>query len=275
MSVKSLASTARKAPSVRGSQMSARSTSHRSLAESDEWREIQNFNTLLHLEQQNKEIMDGKAQQKLMKIELDKQIREKKEKERQDRETEKLYEEMQRKILKEAEKKEKLKIEEMRQKIARDKESRDRQIIMENTMKQSSIQREKAQEAMMVAKLKKELELEKMAFLEQKNLRQKQMKEMRSENESAQFLAKVALQKEREEDERIQKEIMRKLEIQQNKKANNSKFLKDRQQKFVDKMAADVYTKIDQRAQEEEEQIKRYAEERNMREKLEEERRLK
>jgi len=275
MSMKSLALSQRKPPSIGGTQMSVRSSSHRSLAESDEWREIQNFNTLLHLEQQNQEVLASKDQQKLMKQELDKQISEKKERERQERQTERDYEEMQKKLLREAERKEKLRIEQVRQRIARDKESRDRQMIMDSTIRQSEIDREKTQEALMIAKLKKELELEKMASLEQKNQRRRQMQDMRSENENAQFLARVAAQKEREEEVKIQQETMRKLDIQQNKEANTSKKLKEKAEKFVDKMASEVYTKLEQKAKREEEQIQRYTEERSMREKLEEERRLK
>ena len=274
MSVKSLAMSQSKPQSIRGSQMSRRSTSHRSLAESDEWREIQNFNTLLHLEEQNKEMMQEKQRQKQMKEQLDAQIREKKEKQRQEKEAERLYEDMQRRILKDAEKKEKMKIEAMRRKIEKDKESRDKQIIMENAIRTGTQEREKAQEALLVAKLKKELELEKIAYNEQKNVRKKQMKDMIAENENAQFLMKVTAQKEREEDERIQREIMRKLEEQQNKEANNAKHLKEKQQKFVDKMANDVFSKIEQRQQEEELKIQKYTEEAEMKAKLEDQRRI-
>lgn len=77
MSVKSFANEKPKPRSIRGSQMSHRSSSHRSLAESDEWREILNFNTLLHLEEQNNEIQKEKDRQKMIKRELDMQIREK------------------------------------------------------------------------------------------------------------------------------------------------------------------------------------------------------
>jgi hypothetical protein len=275
MSVKSFKKEATGPQSFRKSQMSNRSTSHRSLAESDEWREIQNFNTLLHLEEQNREVQQEKERQRLMKEELDKQIREKKARERQEREAEKQYESLQMKLAKEAEKKERLRLENMKRKIEKDKESRDRQIIMETAIKKGQEEREKAQEAIMVAKLKKELELEKMAYKEQKMTRQRQMKDMIAENSNAQFLAKIAAQKEREEDERIQREIMRKLDEQQRKEANNAKQRKEKQQLFVDKMANDVYSKIEQRHKEEEEKIRRYQEERDMKEKLEQERRLK
>lgn len=274
MSVKSIANNKPKAQALRASQMSNRSSSYRSLAESDEWREIQNFNTLLHLEEQNQEIQREKDRQQMIKEQLDKQIREKKERERQERETEKMYEDMQMRLLNEADRKERLRQENMRRKIQKDKESRDRQVIMENTIRKGIEEREKAQEAIMVAKLKKELELEKLAYKEQKNTRHKQMKDMIAENTNAQFLSKVAQQKEREEDERMQRELMRKLEEQQRKEANDAKKRKEKQEKFVDKMANEVYSKIQERNRQEEDTIRRYTEERDMKERLEEERRM-
>lgn len=68
---------------------------------------------------------------------------------------------------------------------------------------------------------------------------------------------------------------MKNLEAQQAKEANNSKLRKERQQKFVDHMADNVYSKIQEKNHKEEETIRRYTEERDMKAKLEEERRLK
>jgi hypothetical protein len=254
--------------------MSNRSSSHRSLAESDEWREIQNFNTLLHLEEQNQEILNDKEQQRQMKDELDKQIREKRERVRQEQETEKTYEVMQRRLMNDAERKEALRIENLRKKVEKAKYGRNMQIIMENTIKKSEIDNEKAQEAMMVAKLKKELEIEKLAYKEQRNVQKKQMKQMLTENTNAQFLTKVAVQREREEDERLQKDIMRKLEEQQNKEANDSKLRKEKQQNFVDRMAHDVYGKVILKNKEEEDKIRRYVEERDMKDRINENRKI-
>lgn len=275
MSVKSFKNNNKNEGSVHGSQMSQRTSSHRSLAESDEWREIQNFNTLLHLEEQNQEIQREKDRQRTMKEELDKQIREKREKERQEREAEKMYENMQRKLMSEAERKERLRVESMRKKIEKDKQGRDMQIIMENTIRKGEIDREKAQEAIMVAKLKKELELEKMAYKEQRNVRKRQMKDMLSENTNAQFLSKVAAEREKEEDERLQRELMIKLEEQQNRERNDAKLRKEKQEKFVDKMANDVYGKVLEKNREEEQKVQRYVEEKNIKARIDEERKLK
>ena len=275
MSVKSFANSRGKAASIHGSRMSQRSTSHRSLAESDQWREIENFNTLLHLEEQNQEIVREKERQRLIKDELDKQIREKKERVRQERETEKMYEDMQRRMMQDSERKENLKVEQMRNKIQRDREGRDRQIIMEKAMRKGQLEREKAQEALMIAKLKKELELEKLAAKEQKSNWKKQMENMKAENTKSQYLSKIAQDKEREEDEKIQRETIKQLEAQQQKEANNAKERTDRQAFFVNKMATDVLSKVEERNKREEDIIRKYTEERMMKEKLEEDRKLK
>lgn len=88
MSMRSLSNSNANGQNVRGSQMSGRSTSFKSLAESDEWREIQNFNTLLHLEEQNQEIQREKERQRMIKDALDTQIREKKDRAMQEKKTE-------------------------------------------------------------------------------------------------------------------------------------------------------------------------------------------
>lgn len=274
MSVKSIGNG--KARDVRGSQASHRSSSSfKSLAESDEWREIQNFNSLLHLEEQNQEIQRERENQRIMKEELNKQIREKKERHNQEMETEKMYEEMQKKIISQAEKKERLRVENMRQKIQKDKEGRDRQVMMETLVREGEKEREKTQEAIMVAKLKKELELEKLAFKEQKKEIKNHMKTMITENTNAQYLGRIAAQKEREEDEKMRIENMKKLEIQQNREAVEVERRKQKRQNFVDKMETDVYSKINQKQKDEEEKIMRYTKEKSMKDRLEEERRLK
>lgn len=56
--------------------------------------------------------------------------------------------------MKEAEKKEQLRLDNVKRKIQKDKEGRDRQVMMEKAIKQGEQDREKAQEAIIVSKLK-------------------------------------------------------------------------------------------------------------------------
>lgn len=114
-----------------------------------------------------------------------------------------------------------------------------------------------------------------MAFKEQKSTRKREMADMMAENAQAQFLTKVAQEKEKEEDKRLQKEIMKVLDIQQNKEANDAKHREIKQRVFVDKMANEVLTKVVEKNRKEQEIIQKYTEERLMKEKLEEERRFK
>ena len=101
------------------------------------------------------------------------------------------------------------------------------------------------------------------------------MDTMKAENSKNQYLARVAAEKEKEEDVRIQQELMKTLEAQQSKEANDAHRRTERQAFFVNKMATDVLSKVELRNKHEEDTIKRYTEERALKEKLEEDRRLK
>lgn len=63
--------------------------------EDDEWTAIQKFNTLLHYEEQKQAILRDKERKRLIKEELDKQLKEKKYKKTRDTEETKMYENLQ------------------------------------------------------------------------------------------------------------------------------------------------------------------------------------
>lgn len=63
--------------------------------EDDEWTAIQKFNTLLHYEEQKQSILRDKERKRLIKEELDKQLKEKKYKKSRDTEETKMYENLQ------------------------------------------------------------------------------------------------------------------------------------------------------------------------------------
>ena len=62
------------------------------LDEEDEWNAIQNFNTMLHFEEQKQSLMREQERKRLIKQELDKQILEKKARKAREAEHDKLYE---------------------------------------------------------------------------------------------------------------------------------------------------------------------------------------
>ena len=105
------------------------------LNEDDEWTAIQKFNTLLHYEEQKQAIMRDKERKRLIKQELDKQLKEKKSKKVIEKEEGKMYETLQEQHIRLLEEREKEKNEEMKKKIQLEKESRDRQLLDEKSRK--------------------------------------------------------------------------------------------------------------------------------------------
>jgi len=65
------------------------------LAEEDEWTAIQKFNTLLHYEEQKQTMMREQERRKLIRGELDKQLKEKKERASREMEERLAYEALQ------------------------------------------------------------------------------------------------------------------------------------------------------------------------------------
>lgn len=65
------------------------------LNEEDEWCAIQNFNTILHYEEQKQMMMREKERKRLIKDELDRQVREKNLRKRKEKHEDQLYDELQ------------------------------------------------------------------------------------------------------------------------------------------------------------------------------------
>lgn len=65
------------------------------MAEEDEWTAIQKFNTLLHYEEQKQQILREQERRKLIRQELDRQIREKRQKKADEAQEKAMYEKLQ------------------------------------------------------------------------------------------------------------------------------------------------------------------------------------
>ena len=89
--------------------------------------------------------------------------------------------------------------------------------------------------------------------------------------------AKVAIEKERErqEDIKAQNEYSRMLEKQEQDRINEFKAREQRAQEFMNKMADTVIKSMDDKQREEEDKIRRYEMEKEMRERLEDEKKMK
>lgn len=87
------------------------------LDEDDEWTAILKFNTLLHYEEQKQAYLREKERKRLIKLELDKQLREKEGRKYKEKEEGAMYEDLQKQHLKLLEQREQEKNEEMKKKI--------------------------------------------------------------------------------------------------------------------------------------------------------------
>ena len=76
------------------SGVSRRTEVYSELAEEDEWAAIEKFNTLLHYEEQKQLIMREKERRRLIKEELDKQVQEKKNRQNNEQDEKRLYEDL-------------------------------------------------------------------------------------------------------------------------------------------------------------------------------------
>jgi protein required for attachment to host cells len=98
---------------------------------------------------------------------------------------------------------------------------------------------------------------------------------MLTENERQKLIALSDKEKQRLEDIRAQEEYTRMLEKQEQDRANEFKARENRAQEFMNRMADTVIRKMDDKQREEEDKIRRYETEKEMRERLEDERRFK
>jgi hypothetical protein len=98
---------------------------------------------------------------------------------------------------------------------------------------------------------------------------------MLTENERQKQIALSDKEKQRLEDIRAQEEYTRMLEKQEQDRANEFKARENRAQEFMNRMADTVIRKMDDKQREEEDKIRRYETEKEMRERLEDERRFK
>ena len=105
------------------------------LNEEDEWQAIQNFNIMLHYEEQKQAQLREQERKCLIKEELDRQVKEKNKRKKREVAEDKEYEELQKQHLTLLEQKEKERMRETQQKIENEKKSRDQQLQEEKLRK--------------------------------------------------------------------------------------------------------------------------------------------
>ena len=242
--------------------------------EEDEWTAIQKFNTLLHYEEQKQALLRDKERKRLIKQELDKQLREKQGRKKKEQEEANMYETLQEQHIRLLEQREKEKHEEMKRKIMQEKESRDKQLMEEKHRKKYEEREQMKQEVDLVRRLQSEMEQERNVLLEKRRQEKEYLQKMLVENEKQKVKSMEEREKERQEDIRAQKEYSRMLEKQEQDRHNEFKAREKRAQEFMNKMADTVIRQMDDRQKEEDDKIRRYEMEKEMRERMEDERRF-
>jgi hypothetical protein len=112
-------------------------------------------------------------------------------------------------------------------------------------------------------------------MMEKRRQEKEYLQKMLIENEKNQQKMKVEREKERLQDIRAQEEYTRMLEKQEQDRLNEIKAREKRAQEFMNRMADTVIKNMDEKQMDEDNKIRRYEMEKELRERMEDERRYK
>lgn len=218
-------------------------SSYTNLNEEDEWQAIQNFNIMLHYEEQKQAVLREQERKRLIKEELDRQIKEKNSLKKREVEENREYEHLQKKHLDLLEQKEKDRLFENTKKIENEKKSRDQQLNDEKLRKKMIERQEFQQEQEVVKRLQDEMEAERQQVLQRRVQERDYLQTMLKENELQKARQLEEREKERLEDIQAQEAYNRMLEQQEADRAREVADRERRAQEFMGKMADNVLKK--------------------------------
>lgn len=240
------------------SQVSRPQSQFSHLNEDDEWTAIMNFNTVLHFEEQKQAMLREQERKRLIKEELDRQVRDKNARKRREQDEDNLYDNLQQKHLQLLDEKEKERQAEIGAKINREKNSRDQQLKEEKRRKRHEERDEMAQEQAIVTKLKDEMNQERQMLLEKRAQERDYLQRMLEENEKHKANMKQQEERERLQDVAAQDAYTKMLEQQEKDRLNEIDRREQRAQEFMGRMADTVLKEMDMKQKEEEDKIKRF-----------------
>ena len=242
--------------------------------ENDEWTAIQKFNTLLHYEEQKQQAMRDRERKRLIKEELDKQLKEKMSRKNAEVSEARMYEQLQDQHVKLLDEKEVEKTAEQKKKILQEKASRDKQLQEEKQRRRVEEKETYKHEVTLVQRLQDEMEAERRLQQEKRKQEKDYLQKMLTENEKHKSKALAERERERLEDVRAQEEYARMLDKQEQDRANEVRAREQRAQEFMNRMADTVIKNMDNRTREEEEKIRRYELEKEIRERMADEQKM-
>jgi len=228
------------------------------LNEDDEWQAIQNFNIMLHYEEQKQATLREQERKRLIKDELDRQVREKNKRKKREQLEDKEYEHLQKKHLDLLDKKEKMRMTETQMKVLTEKQSRDQQLQEEKLRKRRAEKSEFQQEKQVVERLHQEMDEERMQVLEKRRQEREYLQTMLQENELQKKRQMEDQEHERIEDVKAQESYNRMLEQQELDRVKEVEDREKRAQEFMGRMADTVIKNMDAKQKEEEDKIRQY-----------------
>lgn len=239
-------------------------SSYSNLNEDDEWEAIQNFNIMLHYEEQKQTALREQERKRLIKEELDRQVREKNKRKKREVLEDKEYENVQKRHLDLLAQKEKDRMRETHQKVLHEKKNRDQQLQEEKLRKRLAEKQEFEQEKQVVHRLHNEMEEERRDVAEKRRQEREYLQIMLQENELQKKRQMEEQEKERLEDIKAQEAYNRMLEQQEKDRAKEIADREKRAQEFMGRMADTVIKNMDAKQREEEEKIRQYEMEKEM-----------
>lgn len=258
----------------RVSSASRRTEVYSELAEDDEWTAIEKFNTLLHYEEQKQAILKEQERRRLIKLELDKQVEDRKKRDRVEQDEKKVYEHLMVEHVKLLGQREAEKAQQVKQKIEVEKASRDKQLKEEKQRKRVEEKQNFAAECELVNRLKEEMEAERRLQDDKRKQERDYLQKMLVENEANKAKMETTKQAEMKADILAQEEYARMLDKQEADRVREFKQREARAQNFMNQLATTVIAKQQARINNENDVIHRYEAEREMRARLEDERRV-
>lgn len=228
------------------SQVSAASRAtevYSELAEEDEWAAIEKFNTLLHYEEQKQLIMREKERRRLIKDQLDRQVEDKKNRENNELNEKRQYEELMVEHVKLLGQREQEKADQYRAKINAEKESRDRQMKEERNRKHVEAKQAFRAECDLVNRLKEEMENERKLQEEKRRQEKEYLQRMLLENERNKKKAENQRVEEMKADVLAQEEYAKMLDKQEADRIREFKQRELRAQNFMNHLATTVISK--------------------------------
>jgi len=236
-------------------------------AEGDEWNAIAKYNQKMFQDEKMMTKYKDHEIKKRTKEELDTQVKDKLRRLNEDYKKNKEYDHILIQHCDFLSKVERSKLDEVKSKVLKEKENRDLQLKDEKRRKREEKKKASEFDKVLVARIVDEMEKEKQSLAMKKMQEKEYLFKVLAENEENKKIQQENLKKERLEDIKICEEYAQVLDKQEQDRANYFKNKEKKANEFSKKMADTVIKDMEERFKREEENIRKYQQEKDVREK--------